>query len=49
MDFKNLGGKTIVDATAIDYGRDVEAVAEISKKTDIQIIGTAGFNKRFFK
>ena len=47
MDFKNLGGKTIVDATAIDYGRDVEAVAEISKKTDIQIIGTAGFNKRF--
>ena len=47
LDFKNLGGNTIVDATAIDYGREVEAVAKISKETGIQIIGTAGFNKRF--
>ena len=27
LDFKELGGKTIVDATAIDYGRHVEEVA----------------------
>lgn len=47
QDYKNAGGKTIVDATAIDYGRDVKAVAEISKKTGINIIGTAGFNKSF--
>ena len=26
LDFKNLGGQAIVDATAIDYGRDVKAV-----------------------
>ncbi len=46
-DYKNAGGRTIVDATAIDYGRDVKAVAEISGKTGITIIGTAGFNKSF--
>ena len=47
MDFKNMGGSSIVDATAIDYGRDVEAVANISKKAGIHIIGTGGFNKSF--
>ncbi|WP_346207788.1 phosphotriesterase [Caldifermentibacillus hisashii] len=46
-DFKSHGGKTIVDATAIDYGRDVKAVKEISDETGIQIVGTAGFNKSF--
>lgn len=47
QDFVNLGGKTIVDATAIDYGRCIEDVAEISRKTGVQIIGTGGFNKGF--
>lgn len=45
LDYKSLGGGTIVDATAIDYGRDVEAVAEIARQSGIYIIGTAGFNK----
>ncbi|MFD1039787.1 phosphotriesterase [Virgibacillus byunsanensis] len=47
LDFKNLGGQTIVDATAIDYGRDVNAVKEIAEETGVTIIGTAGFNKSF--
>ncbi len=47
MLFKNSGGQSIVDATAIDYGRDPGAVCEISKKTGVNIIGTAGFNKGF--
>lgn len=47
LDFKNLGGQSIVDATAIDYGRDVQAVKEIAEETGVQIIGTAGFNKSF--
>ncbi|WP_028273425.1 phosphotriesterase family protein [Atopococcus tabaci] len=46
-DFKENGGQTIVDATAVDYGRRVEDVAEISRETGIHIIGTAGFNKSF--
>lgn len=46
-DFKQHGGKSIVDATAVDYGRDVQAVKEISEELDIHIVGTAGFNKSF--
>lgn len=46
-DFKQHGGKSIVDATAVDYGRDVKAVKEISEELDIHIVGTAGFNKSF--
>lgn len=47
LDFKSLGGQAIVDATAIDYGRDVQAVKEIAEETGVKIIGTAGFNKSF--
>lgn len=47
LDFKNLGGQAIVDATAIDYGRDVTAVKQIAEETGVTIIGTAGFNKSF--
>ncbi len=44
---KACGVDTIVDATAIDYGRDPQAVYDIAKRTNMQIIGTAGFNKSF--
>ena len=44
---KQVGVDTIVDATAIDYGRDPEAVRQISLNTGMKIIGTAGFNKGF--
>lgn len=44
---KKCGVDTIVDATAIDYGRDPQAVYDISVHTGMQIIGTAGFNKGF--
>ncbi|ADU94467.1 MULTISPECIES: phosphotriesterase family protein [Geobacillus] len=47
LDFVKHGGNAIVDATAVDYGRDVEAVADIARKAKIHIIGTAGFNKSF--
>ena len=47
QDFVDLGGKTIVDATAVDYGRDVAAVADIAERLSMHIIGTAGFNKSF--
>lgn len=45
--FKRAGGNTIVDATAVDYGRNVPAVKAISEHTGVHIIGTAGFNKSF--
>lgn len=45
--FKAAGGTAIVDATAIDYGRDIPAVQKIAAETGVKIIGTAGFNKSF--
>lgn len=47
LDFKHLGGQSIVDATAVDYGRDVQSVKHISDRAGINIILTAGFNKSF--
>ncbi len=47
MIFKQAGGKSIVDATAIDYGRMVREVYDISREAGVQIVGTAGFNKGF--
>ena len=44
---KACGVETLVDATAIDYGRDPQAVYDISMRTGMQVIGTAGFNKGF--
>ena len=45
LEYLALGGKSIVDATAIDYGRDMAAVSEISRLTGVKIVATAGFNK----
>lgn len=45
--FRKAGGQSIVDATAVDYGRDPAAVRDISRATGVNIIGTAGFNKGF--
>ncbi|PUA36343.1 phosphotriesterase-related protein [Paenibacillus elgii] len=47
LDFKRHGGQTIIDATAVDYGRDADAVYAIMEETGVQIVGTAGFNKSF--
>ncbi|WP_333892304.1 phosphotriesterase [Atlantibacter subterraneus] len=46
-DFRAAGGQSIYDATAPDYGRHVEVVAEIASRQQVQIIATAGFNKGF--
>lgn len=47
LDFKAAGGTAIVDATCIDYGRDVPAVADIARRSGVHIIVTAGLNKGF--
>ncbi len=43
--FAKAGGRTIYDATAIDYGRDVGVVKRIAEAAGVQVIATAGFNK----
>jgi phosphotriesterase-related protein len=44
--FRAAGGRSIYDATAIDYGRDLAAVRRISEEADVHIIGTTGLNKQ---
>lgn len=45
LDFKEAGGSCIVDASAIDYGRNVPGMVEIAEKTGVHIVATSGFNK----
>lgn len=40
--FKKYGGKTIVDCTLDEIGRDVNALAEVSKRTGVNIIVGCG-------
>ncbi|MBO8140757.1 MAG: phosphotriesterase-related protein [Firmicutes bacterium] len=47
--FYQAGGRCLVEGTAIDYGRDVKALIEISRQTPVHIVFTTGFNKgRFY-
>ncbi|MGI5838288.1 MAG: phosphotriesterase family protein [bacterium] len=43
--FRALGGSCLVDATAVDYGRDVNAMVQVAELSGVHIIATAGFNK----
>jgi phosphotriesterase-related protein len=43
--FKRAGGSTIVDATAIDYGRDARGVLDVAEKVDLHILMITGFNR----
>lgn len=45
--FRDAGGRSLVDATAVDYGRDPAAVREISRATGVQIVGTAASTRAF--
>ncbi len=48
--FKQAGGRSFVDCTAIDYGRDVVMLQKISKETGVNIIAISGFKEDpFFK
>lgn len=47
--FKKAGGNTLVEGTAIDYGRDVKALKRIADAVDVNIVFVTGFNKgRFY-
>lgn len=40
--------ETLVDSTAIDYGRDINRMKRIAEAADINIIATTGFNRGIF-
>jgi predicted metal-dependent phosphotriesterase family hydrolase len=43
--FYKAGGRTIVDATAIDYGRDARDLLLVAEQTPVRIIAITGFNR----
>ncbi|NLC53216.1 MAG: phosphotriesterase-related protein [Firmicutes bacterium] len=43
--FHSLGGNTLVDCTALDYGRDARAMLEVAKRTPVNLLAITGFNR----
>ena len=43
--FQRAGGRTVVDATARDWGRDAGAVLEIARETAVNIVSVTGWNR----
>lgn len=42
------GGRAVVESTAIDYGRDAQALQAIARRTNVHVIATTGFNKSHY-
>ena len=43
LDYKSLGGRTIVDVSGIGMGRDVDFYADLSRETGVNIVACTGF------
>ena len=43
--FHHVGGRTLVDATARDYGRNARALLAIAARTSINIVAVTGWNR----
>lgn len=48
LSFKERGGNTIIEVSPIGFGRDLAGLAELSRRTGVQIIGCTGFHKDIF-
>jgi Predicted metal-dependent hydrolase with the TIM-barrel fold len=46
--FQSVGGQTLVEASTLDYGRDLNALQRMSEITGVHVIGTTGFNKHIY-
>jgi predicted metal-dependent phosphotriesterase family hydrolase len=46
--FKEVGGQTLVDASTLDYGRDVELLQRMSEASGVHVVATTGFNKHIY-
>lgn len=43
LDYKSLGGQTIVDVSGIGIGRDVQFYADLSRESGVHIVACTGF------
>lgn len=46
--FKSVGGETLVEASTLDYGRNLNILARMSRETGVHVIATTGFNKHIY-
>lgn len=46
--FKRAGGRALVDASTLDYGRDASKLARMARETGTHVIATSGFNKHIY-
>lgn len=46
--FKEVGGCTLVEASTLDYGRDLNILKRMAGESGIHIIATTGFNKHIY-
>lgn len=46
--FKTAGGNTLVEASTIDYGRNIRALVQLSQAAGVNIVATTGFNKHIY-
>ena len=46
--FKEVGGRTLVEASTLDYGRDLKVLKRMAQETGVHIIATTGFNKHIY-
>lgn len=48
MNFKSVGGKTLVEASTLDYGRNAKLLIKMSKASGVNVVATTGFNKHIY-
>lgn len=48
LNFKSVGGKTLVEASTLDYGRDANVLAKMSQEAGVNVVATTGFNKHIY-
>ncbi|WP_418740496.1 phosphotriesterase family protein [Enorma sp.] len=46
--FRSVGGQTLVEASTLDYGRDLSKLRIMSEITGVHVIATTGFNKHIY-
>lgn len=46
--FKKIGGVTLVDASALDYGRDGNKLKQMAIESGVNVLGVTGFNKYIY-
>lgn len=46
--FKEVGGETLVEASTLDYGRNLPVLKKLSEESGVNVIATTGFNKHIY-